>query len=80
MRSLKVSRVFGSWMGRARLVCFSFGGEDAPAPQTPLTLATIELRGVSAGSVTLRFENVAIFTPDAEAVTVATTPATIRVE
>ncbi len=58
--------------GRARLVCFSFGGESAAAPQTPLTLATITLHGVSAGNATLTFENVAVFSPDAKGIEVDT--------
>jgi len=58
--------------GRARLVCFSFGGESAPAPQTPLTLATITLHGVSSGNTTLTFDNVAVFSPDAKGITVDT--------
>jgi hypothetical protein len=57
-------------VGRSRLICFSFGGESAPAPQTPLTLATVTLHGVSAGDATLTFENVAVFSPDAKGIAV----------
>jgi hypothetical protein len=59
-------------IGRARLVCFSFGGESAPAPQTPLTIAAITLRGVSAGNATLTFENVGVFSPNAKGIPVDT--------
>lgn len=67
-------------VGRARLVCFSFGGESAPAPQTPLTLATVTLHGVSAGNATLTFDNVAVFSPDAKGIAVDTPSKEINVK
>lgn len=67
-------------IGRARLVCFSFGGPDGPAPETPLTIATVTVRGVSRGLTALRLENIAVFGPDAHAITVDASPATVQVE
>lgn len=67
-------------VGRARLVCFSSGGEDAPAPHTPLTLAKVAVHGLDAGSTALRFENVGFFGPDARAIPVSVVDLTIDVE
>jgi hypothetical protein len=67
-------------VGRARLVCFSFGGTQASAPSSPITIATIELTGLNAGTTQLRFENVAFFTRDATSIPVAPQPATVLVE
>jgi hypothetical protein len=67
-------------VGRARLVCFSFGGPEAPAPSSPTTVAAIQLTGTMAGSAELRFENVAFFTPDASPIAVAPQSATVLVE
>lgn len=67
-------------IGRMRLVCFSFGGVEAEAPNAPLTLATVSMRGISSGTATLQFENVAVFTPDGQPVTVSVVPATVQVE
>jgi hypothetical protein len=67
-------------VGRARLVCFSFGGPQASAPSSPITIAAIELTGVTAGTAVLTFENVAFFTPEATPISVAPQPGTILVE
>jgi len=67
-------------VGRARLVCFSFGGPQASAPSSPTTVATIELTGVAAGTAALTFENVAFFTPDASPITIAPNPTAVTVE
>jgi hypothetical protein len=67
-------------IGRLRVVCFSFGGEAAPAPQAPTVLARFELTALHAGSVEIRLENVAVFTPDATGVTIGASPLTVIVE
>ena len=67
-------------VGRARPVCFSFGGAQASAPSLPTMAATIQLTGAMPGTAELRFENVAFFTPDATPISVAPRPAIILVE
>jgi hypothetical protein len=67
-------------IGRARLVCFSFGGPEASAPSPPITVATIDLTAVQAGAAELTFENVAFFTPDATAIPIAPESGTVLVE
>ncbi len=66
-------------VGRARLVCFSYGGTQASAPNAPLVLARITLHAVAAGQATLTFENTAVFTPDAKNVTIAAVSAQVTV-
>ncbi len=63
-------------VGRARLVCFSFGGLAAPAAETPVTIARLT---VPSGTATprLRFENVAIFRPDATGIPIDAPPAKV---
>lgn len=67
-------------IGRARLSCVSFGGAEAPAPHTPLTLATVTVRGIAAGTAELRLQNVAVFGPDETNLPVIVSPAVLRVK
>ncbi len=67
-------------LGRARLVCFSQGGQNAPAPRVPLLLARVSLRGVSHGETILRIEQAAAYGPDARSLGIAASETTIRAE
>ncbi len=67
-------------IGRARLVCFSFGGVQASAPRSPLSLASVDITGTTPGTATLTFENVAFFAPDGTKIDVASQPAQIEVK
>ncbi len=67
-------------VGRARLVCFSFGGEDAAAPVTPMTVAHVTLRGTAPGEATLHAENVALYGPDASAIPIGASSVRIVIE
>jgi hypothetical protein len=69
-----------SKVGRARLVCFSFGGASVSAPTSPTTLATLQVTGLKTGTTELTFENVAFFKPDATAVTVAAPPVSVEIK
>lgn len=67
-------------VGRARLVCFSFGGEDAAAPVMPMTVAHVTLHGTAPGEATLHAENVALYGPDASAIPIGASSVRIVIE
>jgi hypothetical protein len=67
-------------VGRARLVCFSFGGPQGSAPSSPITVATVEGVGLKPGRAALTLENVAFFAPDGKAIDVAAERTTIVVK